>query len=32
LGKDVSTPTMKDVAAAFRKLADNPQFMVTEAI
>jgi len=32
LGQDVSTPTMKDVAAAFRKLADNPQFMVTEAI
>jgi len=32
LGKDTSTPTMKDVAAAFRKLADNPKFMVTEAI
>jgi hypothetical protein len=32
LGKDASTPTMKEVAGAFRKLADDPKFMVTELI
>ena len=32
LGKDVATPTMKEVAAAFQKLADSPKFMVTELI
>jgi hypothetical protein len=29
-GKDVSTEQMKQVAAAFRALADNPQFILAE--
>ena len=27
-GADVSTPKMQEIAAQFRKFADNPQFMV----
>jgi uncharacterized protein (TIGR02118 family) len=30
LGQDVSTETMQKVAATFRSMADNPQFIVTE--
>ena len=32
LGADVSTETMQQVAAAFRSMADNPLFIVTEAL
>jgi hypothetical protein len=32
LGKETASATMRDVAAAFRKLADDPKFMVTESI
>jgi hypothetical protein len=30
LGQDVATDEMKKVAGAFRALADNPQFILTE--
>ncbi len=30
LGKDVATEQMQKVAAEFRSLADNPQFILTE--
>jgi hypothetical protein len=32
LGKDVATETMQKVASAFRAMADNPQFIVTDAL
>ena len=32
LGKDVATEQMQKVAATFRSLADNPQFIVTETL
>ena len=32
LGKDVSTETMQQVAAAFRAMADHPLFIVTSAL
>ena len=32
LGADVSTETMQQVAATFRSMADNPLFIVTEAL
>lgn len=32
IGNDVSSDTMKRVAAEFRKLADNPQFILTESV
>lgn len=32
LGTDVSTPTMQKVAETFRSMADNPLFIVTEAL
>lgn len=32
LGQDVSTPTMQKVAETFRSMADNPLFIVTEAL
>lgn len=31
-GPDVGTPTMRKVAAEFRQFADDPVFMLTEAI
>jgi len=31
-GADVSTPKMQEIAAQFRKFADNPQFMVMDDI
>lgn len=32
LGQDVSTETMRKVAATFQSMADNPQFIVTESL
>jgi hypothetical protein len=32
LGKEVATARMQEVSAAFRKLADDPKFMVTELL
>ncbi len=32
LGKDVATETMQKVAGAFRAMADNPQFILTETL
>jgi hypothetical protein len=32
LGTDVSSETMQQVAATFRSMADNPLFIVTEAL
>jgi hypothetical protein len=32
LGKDVATETMRKVAATFRSMADNPQFIVTDSL
>ena len=32
LGQDVSTEAMQKVAAAFRSMADSPQFIVTEPL
>jgi len=32
LGADIGTPAMQDVAAAFQTFADNPVFIVTEAL
>lgn len=32
LGKDVATETMQKVTSAFRALADNPQFIVTDVL
>ena len=32
LGADVSTETMQQVAATFRSMADNPLFIITEAL
>ncbi|QKX18509.1 REDY-like protein HapK [Microbulbifer sp. YPW1] len=32
LGADVSSETMQKVASEFQQFADNPQFMLTEAI
>jgi REDY-like protein HapK len=31
-GSDVSTATMQSIAAQFRSFADNPQFILTEAL
>ena len=32
LGADIGTETMQRVAAEFQEFADNPQFMLTEAL
>lgn len=32
LGADIATPAMQEVAAAFQAFADNPVFIVTEAL
>lgn len=32
LGQDVASDTMQRVAATFRSMADNPQFIVTESL
>jgi len=32
LGADVSTPTMQEVSQRFQAFADNPVFMITEAL
>ena len=32
LGKDTATETMKKVAATFRSMADEPQFILTESL
>jgi hypothetical protein len=32
LGRDVGTPTMQAVAAQFQAFADNPMFIITQAI
>lgn len=32
LGQDVATEQMRQVSSAFRTLADNPQFIVTEEL
>jgi hypothetical protein len=31
-GADVSTATMQSIAGQFRSFADNPQFILTEAL